>query len=105
MSKQCQCGKEVCKYPLCHANMADAKSDDRHTKVADIMPKEWDRKPFSLAGELRTYLKTIRDEGTHIDSGGGDGSADLWVTVQGVEYYINVRQSNANKAKHADTSK
>lgn len=69
-------------------------SDERHKKVLDMVPPEWDRKPLGLASELRGFLQTIKDEGTHIDSGGGDGTGDLWVTVQGVEYFIAVNKSN-----------
>jgi hypothetical protein len=71
-------------------------SDKRHSIVAHILPPEWDQEPFSLAGEIRSHLMTVKDAGTEIDSGGGDGCADLWVTVQGVEYYVSVRKSNAH---------
>lgn len=70
------------------------KSDKRHAQVADLMPSEWDRRPFGLASELRQFLSTIKDVDTSIDSGGSDGAGDLWVTVQGVEYFITIRKSN-----------
>lgn len=70
------------------------KSDKRHTIVAGMLPADWDQKPFGLAGEIRAFLGSVKDEGTEIDSGSGDGCADLWVTVQGVEYFISVRKSN-----------
>lgn len=69
-------------------------SDEAHRKVADILPVDWDRKPFGLASEIRSFLSSVKDEGTGIDSGGGDGTGDLWVTVQGIEYFITVRKSN-----------
>lgn len=65
----------------------------RHHISAALRPVEWDNRPASLASEIREFLKTVRDQGTPIDSGGGDGCADLWVTVQGVEYYITVQKS------------
>lgn len=79
-------------------------SDKRHRKVADMLPAEWDRRPISLAGEIRSFLQSVKDHGTEIDSGSGNGNADLWVTVQGVEYYINVRPSNAQTARDAAKS-
>lgn len=70
------------------------ESDKRHAVVAGMLPTDWDRKPFGLAGEIRAFLGSVKDEGTEIDSASGDGCADLWVTVQGVEYFISVRKSN-----------
>lgn len=71
----------------------DDASDKRHFGVASILPDGWDRRPFSLATEIRAFLKSIADANTSIDSGGGDGTGDLWVTVQGVEYYVTVAKS------------
>lgn len=68
-------------------------SDKRHTEVANMLPSSWDRKPFSLATEVREFLQTVKDEGTNIDSGCGDGFADLWVTMGGIEYYIAIKPS------------
>lgn len=77
----------------------DKASDRRHSKVADLLPEDWDREPFSLMTELRDLLSTVKDVGTSIDSGSGDGYADLWVTVGGVEYYITARRSNNQLTK------
>ena len=44
-------------------------------------------------------MTSVKDEGTAIDSGSGDGCADLWVTVQGVEYFISIRKSNNQLAR------
>lgn len=53
----------------------------------------WDRGARSLAHEIRTFLlASVADHGTAIDSGGGDGDADLWVKVGGVEYYIHIKK-------------
>jgi len=69
---------------------------DRAKKVLmNIIPKTWDSKPLSLAHELVGFLQTIKDEGTGIDSGSMDGLADLWVTVQGIEYIITIKPSRA----------
>ena len=31
------------------------------------------------------------DQGSYIDGGGGDGIADLWPTIGGVEYHIHIK--------------
>jgi hypothetical protein len=49
----------------------------------------------SLRDEIRELLTCVRDNGTSADGGGGMGRADLWATVQGVEYFITVQKSNA----------
>jgi len=77
------------------------ESEKRVTMVENLAAGlGWDRGALSLAHEIRAMLlPTVADANTHIDSGGGDGNADLWVTVQGVEYYINIRHSNAQLFK------
>lgn len=79
--------------------MSERESDRRHTEVAKLLPVHWDKSPFGLAGEVRRFLGSVADQGTAIDSGSGDGIADLWVTVQGVEYFISVRRSNRQKLR------
>jgi hypothetical protein len=73
--------------------MGASESDKRHAIMQGLIPAHWDRSAATLASEIRDFLKNIKDEGTNIDSGGGDGSADLWVTVGGVEYFINIAKS------------
>lgn len=46
-----------------------------------------------VAAKIRTQLETIKDEGTKIDSGSGMGSSDIWVTIDGVEWYIEIKKS------------
>ena len=70
------------------------EGDKRVQIVHDIFPPDWDGAPMSLAHELRNLLKPIVDEGTGIDSGAGNGMADLWATVGGIEYFITIRRSN-----------
>lgn len=48
----------------------------------------WNKNPLSLAHELQEFLKSVVDAGTYIDSGFGDGCADLWPVIDGVEYHI-----------------
>ena len=70
-------------------------TEEEHIKaVHELMPADWDKGPASLALELSTLLNPVADEGTFIDSGAGAGSADLWVTVGGVEYFLTIRRSN-----------
>jgi hypothetical protein len=56
-----------------------------------------------IAHALGALLAQMKDKGTSIDSGGSQDSADLWVTVGGVEYYINIRKSNAQLEEEAQT--
>ena len=79
--------------------MTENNSDIRHKKVLEMAPPGWDMGPMGLATEIKNFLKSAKDEGTSVDSGTGDGDADLWVTVQGVEYYINIRRSNNQLVK------
>lgn len=72
---------------------------ERMRQVMDMAPADWDRKPISLAYEIRGFLETVKDEGTSIDSGTDGTSGDLWVTIQGIEYFITMRKSNAQLAK------
>jgi hypothetical protein len=55
----------------------------------------------SLASEIMAFLETVKDQGTEIDTGSGMDESDLWVKVGGVEWFINVKKSNAQKAKEA----
>lgn len=71
--------------------MNDDAGDERVRKVMDLIPSDWDKGPMVLSTEIRNFLKSIVDEGTSIDSGGGDGVADLWPKIGGVEYHIQIR--------------
>jgi hypothetical protein len=44
-----------------------------------------------LSTEIRNFLKSIVDEGTNIDSGGGDGIADLHPIVGGIGYHVQIK--------------
>jgi hypothetical protein len=57
--------------------------------IDQIMPPDV-REAYSLIQEIRERIKPMTDEGTSMDTGGGFGSADLWFTVQGVEYSMSV---------------
>jgi hypothetical protein len=48
-----------------------------------------------LRDEIARFLESVKDHGTSIDTGAGlNGCGDLWVTVQGAEYFISIRQSS-----------
>ena len=68
---------------------------ERIRKVMDMIPSDWDRKPISLVYEIRDFLEGVKDQGTSMDSGTDGTCGDLWVTIQGVEYLITVKKSNA----------
>ena len=68
-------------------------ADERVRQVMDLIPPDWDKGPMVLSTEIRNFLKSIVDEGTSIDSGGGDGIADLHPVVGGVEYHVQIRTS------------
>lgn len=56
--------------------------------IMKILPEGWDKRPLSLASEIRSFLESVKDEGTSIDSGTDGVTGDLWVTVQGVSYTV-----------------
>lgn len=43
--------------------------------------------------KFRSALKAIIDSKTHMDSGGGMGMMNFWPTIDGVEYFVEIRQS------------
>lgn len=47
---------------------------------------------------IRDMLKSQADHGSSMDTGGGLGSADLWMSFGGQEFYINVRPRPNPKA-------
>jgi len=67
------------------------EGDKRVRMVHELVPSDWDARPLVLAHELRELLKNVVDEGTAIDSGCGDGIADLWPIVGGVEFHIQIK--------------
>jgi hypothetical protein len=70
----------------------------------DIIPSEWDRKPLSIAHEIRTFLDSVKDQGTEIDSGTDGVCGDLWVTIQGIEYLVTVKKSQGQLAREGKLS-
>ena len=77
----------------------DQQRQEQVKQMLDTIPPEWDKRPVLLAEEISSFLESIKDEGTGIDSGTDGNSGDLWLTVQGVEYWINIRKSNNQLVK------
>lgn len=71
-----------------------SEGDKRVRIIHDLIPIDWDKSAISLAHGLRQMLKIVVDEGTSIDSGGGDGIADLWPIIGGVEYHIQISRKS-----------
>ena len=51
-----------------------------------------------FAEELHLWLDSKADHGTSIDSGGGFGCRDLWVTVGGRNFFISVTDKGPSKS-------
>jgi hypothetical protein len=56
---------------------------------------------MSLSKELENFLQSVKDEGTGIDAGTDFRSRDLWVTVGGVEWRINIRRNKEQRDVNA----
>ena len=61
----------------------------------------FDTANFEVAAMLKGLLSSIASG--PIDSGGSADNCDLWVPIGGVEYYVNIRKSNAQIARDAVT--
>lgn len=48
---------------------------------------------------LRKFLEKEADSGHGVDAGYGMGRTDYWVTIDGIEYFIEVKKSNAQLKK------
>lgn len=79
-------------------------SKDRDKHVFDIASTNgFDLRGLSLAHEIRSFLENLKDSGTSIDSGTGPRTADLWVKIGGVEYFVTVGPSNSQLIKEGKT--
>jgi hypothetical protein len=55
---------------------------------------------MSVAEEIMSFLRlAVIDEGTGFDTGGGMGQRDVWFKVDGREYFMTLRPSNAQILK------
>ena len=60
-----------------------------------------DTKTLRVAWYLENALEMVKDERTAIDSGGGEFVRDLWVKIEGDEFFITI----TNKTKTELTGK
>lgn len=73
-------------------------SEQRKQAARAAAPSYWDMTAATFRDELAGLLRnTVADEGAPIDTGGGDGEADMWVTCGGVEFFVTIRRSNKQK--------
>lgn len=47
---------------------------------------------MSVAKYITGALSLVKDEGSGIDTGGGSGKRDLWVTIEGKEFIVTVKE-------------
>lgn len=71
--------------------MDESERIKRVHEVGNELGVDFGRDALSIVHELREFLKSVVDEGTHMDSGGGMGASDLWFTVGGQEYLMTVK--------------
>lgn len=50
------------------------------------------RNAVNLADYIKGHLESVKDEGSHIDTGGGMGERDMWVKVEGREFLVTVKE-------------
>jgi len=54
------------------------------------------KKFLDTCSRIEAALRSVADEGTNIDTGGGLGSRDFWVKIDGTEFFIQVSTSKAS---------
>jgi hypothetical protein len=87
-------------FPFTTERQMNEAGDERVRKMMDLIPEDWDKGPMVLSTELRTFLKTLVDEGTNIDSGGGNGLADLHPIIGGIEYHIQITTTGPRSTRN-----
>ena len=45
-----------------------------------------------LIEKMRSFLESIKDVGTHVDSGGGGGQYDFWVKHNGKQHFLTIHE-------------
>jgi hypothetical protein len=77
-------------------------SDEKDKQVFDIAAgADFDTRAYTLALELKKLLGPLVDEGTNIDAGTGNGFADLWPKLGGVEFHIAITLSRSQQEQEA----
>ncbi len=81
------------------------KADDLITRLGYPEPvRGWAKSTTDVRDKLRDLLTTVKDGATPIDSGGGVGGTHLWVTIGGVEYFIEIKRSNGQRLLDKETA-
>jgi len=75
------------------------KNQPRVNNPRICMFNQTTRDAASVAHEIMTFLEGVKDQGTEIDTGSGMDESDLWVKIGGIEWFITIKKSNAQKAK------
>jgi hypothetical protein len=57
---------------------------------------DYPRDAAQIRDMIKDYLRPQADHGAPIDTGGGFGGADLWISFGGIEYFITVKRGNKN---------
>lgn len=78
---------------------------ERRKRMAEMLaanPNLAPRGATEIGYLLRDFLESaVADADTSVDTGAGLGSFDIWATVDGQEFYINVKKSGNQIAKEA----
>lgn len=68
--------------------------------MSDTRTVSWPTKDaMTLADYIKGHLESVKDEGSHIDAGGGFGARDIWVMVEGREFMVTVKECRPRTAK------
>lgn len=57
----------------------------------DLSKLDYPKGAAQVRDLIREMIKSQTDQGSSMDTGGGMGSADLWASFDGTEYYISVK--------------
>lgn len=75
-------------------------TDESIEEMEAAIPQEWDVSAMEAAHKIREAIKSIVDDGTHIDSEAGNGTADLWPRFGGVEFHIQIKPTRVVATKN-----
>jgi hypothetical protein len=82
--------------------MNDQSNSDNSSRLTNLFIEAgFDTDNLSTVNLIRAALRQVVDKGTSMDTGGGADSADMWLTIGGTEYYLNLRKSNAQLQREA----
>jgi hypothetical protein len=78
-------------------------TDKASTKRVEELVSEagWEMDHLKALHIIRAALCHVIDRGTAMDTGCGPQTADMWLTIGGVEYYMTLHKSNNQLDKEA----